>query len=195
MESITKTEIVKKLSSVQQSLFTVSDFKRLFAVRHDNTVYKMIARLTKQGIIKRLQKGKYQFSLLPVDDFKLANFLYPPSYISLESALSVYGIISQFPYQITSITTRKTRNIEITDKLFFYGHIKPELFWGYEKKDNFLLATRQKAMLDYLYYFSKGLRSLEAVEFNLTPSDYKKLKRYLIVSEYQELVKYLSKIC
>jgi len=69
-----------------------------------------LERLTKKGIIKRLTKRKYLFTFLESDDFQIANFLYTPSYISLESALSFYGIITQFPYQITSITPKKNKN-------------------------------------------------------------------------------------
>ena len=46
------------------------------------------------------------------NDFLLANFLYQPSYISLESALSFFGIVTGFAYQITSLTTKKTNTLK-----------------------------------------------------------------------------------
>jgi len=133
-----------------------------------------LERLTKKGIIKRLTKRKYLFTFLESDDFQIANFLYTPSYISLESALSFYGIITQFPYQITSITPKKTKIIKTLNKEFSYSHIKPELFFGYEKKEKFLIALPEKALFDYLYLCSKGLRSFEKADFDLKIIDKKK---------------------
>lgn len=89
MERLSQAEIIKKLNSEELSLFTISDFKKLFSIKNDNTAYKIIERLTKKEILKKLIKGKYLFSLLPSTDFQIANFLYSPSYISLESKDSI----------------------------------------------------------------------------------------------------------
>ena len=45
-----------------------------------------------------------------------ANYLYQPSYISLDSALSFYGVITGFSYKITSVSTKKTRSLIIDEK-------------------------------------------------------------------------------
>lgn len=168
METLQQTTIIKKLTSEGISLFTISDFKKFFGVSKDNTAYKIIERLTEKGILKKLSKKRYLFALKPVDDFQMANFLYQPSYISLESALSFYGILSQFSYQVTSVSPKKTRSFEAQGKEFAYFHIKPALFFGYEKKENFLIALPEKALIDYLYFGSKGLRVLSLEEFDLS---------------------------
>ena len=168
METLTQATIIKKLIAAEISLFTVSDFKKLFAISKDNTAYKTIARLTEKGILKKLSKKRYLFALKPVDDFQIANFLYQPSYISLESALSFYSILPQFPYQITSISPKKTHIVEAQGKELAYFHIKSALFFGYEKKENFLIALPEKALIDYLYFTSKGLRDGSLDEFDLS---------------------------
>lgn len=131
---LSQTEIIQKLKATNLGLFSITDFKKVFSIPKDNTAYKMIARLTKNGILKKLIKGKYLFTLIPTDDFQIANFIYSSSYISFESALSFYSILAQFPHQITSITAKKTRTIETLSKEFTYFHIKPSIFFGYEKK-------------------------------------------------------------
>ena len=108
-ESLNQTTVIKILKEKEISLFTFSDFKKLFQIKKENTAYKILERLTKKGILKRLIKKKYLFLFSESDDFQIANFLHSPSYISLESALSFYGIITQFPYQITSITSKKQK--------------------------------------------------------------------------------------
>lgn len=178
MESYPTAEIINLLKEKQISLFSLADFSRLFNINNNNTLYKKIARLEKKKLIKKLIKGKYLFSFNLVNDFMIANYLYQPSYVSLETALSFYGIITGFPYKTTSITTKKTRSFMIDDKEFQYSQIAPSLFWGYEKKDSFLIAEKEKALLDYLYFFSKGLRSFYREEFNLKEINRKKLIDY-----------------
>lgn len=194
MERLSQSEIIKKLTSEELSLFTISDFKKLFSIKKDNTLYKIIERLTKKGILKRLIKRKYLFSLLSPSDFQIANFIYSPSYISLESALSFYGIITQFPYQITSITSKKTKNIETLNKEFIFFHIKKELFFGYEKKEMFLIALPEKALLDYLYFAAKGLRVFERGEFDLRKINKKLFFEFVKKAKNKQLNKFLTKI-
>ena len=106
------------LQSSQISLYTLADFAKLFNIDNPQTLYKKIARLEQKKIIQKLIKGKYRFLFHPKNDFTIANFLYQPSYISLESALSFYGIITGFAYQITSITIKKPRNIDVDQQEF-----------------------------------------------------------------------------
>ena len=94
----------------------------------------------------------------PPEDFEIANFIYGPSYISLESALSFYGIIDQFPYQILSLTLKRTKSFMIGKKIFVYAHIKPEFFRDYRREDNYLIATPEKSLFDFLYLVYKGGR-------------------------------------
>lgn len=194
MGRLSQTEIIKRLNTEELSLFTVSDFKRLFGIEKDNTAYKIIERLTKKRILRRLTKKRYLFALLPPDDFQIANFLCSPSYISLETALSFYGIITQFPYQITSITSKKTKTFAIGKKEFAYFQIKKELFFGYEKKDNFLIAIPEKALFDYLYFCFKGLRRFEKEEFELKKIDKKAFSNLAKKVQNQKLNNFLKKI-
>ena len=168
MSKLSQTKIIRQLKALNLGLFSITDFKKTFSISKDNTAYKMIARLAKNGILKKIIKGKYLFTLIPADDFQIANFMHPASYISLESALSFYSILAQFPHQITSITAKKTRTVETLNKEFTYFHIKPALFFDYEKKGNFLIASPEKALLDYLYFASKGLRDPSSAEFDLS---------------------------
>lgn len=185
---LSQATIIKQLKQKGISLFTPSDFKKNFQIKKENTAYKILERLTQKGILKRLIKKKYLFAFSECDDFQIANFLYSPSYISLESALSFYGIITQFPYQITSITPKKTKTIRALGKEFSYSHIKPELFFGCEKKEKFLIATPEKAFFDYLYLCSKGLKNFERDDFDLKIINKKKFL-FLLKETKQEKLK------
>ena len=168
MESskITQTSFIKKLRNKQLSLFTSLDVKKLFAIKNENTLKHLLRRLKRAGIVQRLIKDKYLFlqSINDPGDFDIANFLVTPSYISLESALSYYGIIDQFPYHISSITINKPRNFNVNEKTFTYSKINKGLFQDFVKIDNFLIASKEKALFDYCYFIYKGLRPLNALE-------------------------------
>ena len=178
METYSTTDIIRLLQTKHLSLLTLSDFSKLFNINNRQTLYKKIARLEKAQIVQKLIKGKYRFLFQPVNDYVIANFLYQPSYVSLESALSFYGIITGFPYQITSVSVKPTKSIEISEKEFRYSQIESGLFWGYEKKEDFLLAEKEKALLDYLYFGIKGLRNLSFDEMDLSEINKAKLAGY-----------------
>jgi len=144
METITKEKAIKILHHKKISLFTVSDAKKLFGIENENTLHKLLQRLERAKIIQRITKGKYHFLLRETNDFQIANFLITPSYISLETALSFYGILSQFPYTITSVTPLKPKKIIYQQKEFQYTHIETKYFFGFEKKDSFLIAFPEK---------------------------------------------------
>ena len=178
METLSAMDIVKVLRNKQISLFTLADFGRLLNIANQQTLYKKLQRLEKEEIIEKLINGKYRFLFGTINVFTMANFLYQPSYISLESALSFHGIITGFPYQITSMSIKKPCRFEVDGRDFHYSQISPKLFWGYEKKENFAVANREKALLDYIYFGTKGLRNLSFDEFDLTGINKPKLAIY-----------------
>ena len=86
----------------------------------------------------------------------VANRIYTPSYISLHSALSFYGMIPEEVVQLTSVTTLKTAKFQNDFGTFHYQNVKTPLFFGYEIKTmqngrGLLFATPEKALLDLLY--------------------------------------------
>ena len=75
-----------------------------------------IASLEKQGQILRLKRGLYVLSpdvsgeLLQRE--LIANHIYGPSYVSMESALRHYGLIPESVYAVKSMTTKRSRSFE-----------------------------------------------------------------------------------
>jgi len=179
MKTYSLSEIIMTLQKQNISLFAISDFARLFDLKNSNTLYKKIQRLENQKIIKKLINGKYLFLLSHADEFSIAHFILNPSYISLESALSFYGIMTGFSYSLTSVTTRPPKTILLDNKEYSYSRINPSLFWGYEKNGQFLIANKEKALLDYCYFSLKGLRTpIDFDEIDTTQLDNRKLSEY-----------------
>jgi len=171
METISKDKAIKILHQKNTVLFDVVDAFKIFKIKKENTLYKLLQRLEKAGVIERVYQGKYRFLFQEVDDFELANFLISPSYISLESALSFYSILPQFVYSITSVTPLKTNKIVYQEKEFEFSHLDKKYFFGFEKKNNFLIAKPEKALLDELYLSAKKIRSINFEDLDLAKID------------------------
>jgi len=197
METISRLEAIKILHQKKVTFFDVVDASKIFGLEKKKTLYVLLQRLEKDGVINRIVNGKYHFSFKDSHEFELANFLVNPSYVSLESALSYYGILPQFPYTVTSATPLKTKTIHYQDKEYEYSHLAGKYFWGFIKKDKFLLATPEKALLDELYFMAKKLRRIHIPDLNLEAIDRNKLcalsKRYKFIP-LQKLLANL-KIC
>ncbi len=150
----------------------------------------------KKGYISKLRKGWYcfrEFTQIPEFNFLIANHIYTPSYISHQEALLFYGLIPEHIVDSTSITTRKTASFTILDKTYKYYSIQQKFFFGYilkamtvnGLKRDFMIADREKAILDLLYIFDfyKTEQDLVEIRFNedalANEVDWKRMDDYL----------------
>lgn len=195
METISIDKAVQILHQNRISFFNISDARKIFGSKKDNTLYKILQRLEKRDIIKRISNGKYIFSFAEPSEFEVANFLSIPSYISLESALSFYGILSQFPYTVTSITSRKSRKIIYQEKEYEFVHLETKYFFGFLKRDNFLIASPEKAVLDELYLMAKRLRKVPISDLDLSKINRKLLRSMGQSYKFIPLKRLLERIC
>ena len=184
---MTAIEIARTIEASGLRLLTLREFKRLLDIAEENTAYKTAERLVKQGLLRRLKKGLYCFAFAKPSTLEIANALYAPSYVSLESALNFYGILSQFPYPITSVTPRKTERIEADGKEFEYVHLAPKYFFGFTKIEAVLIAQPEKALVDELYMVSKGIREVVIEELDLSRLDKGRLQAYVQQIPYSPL--------
>lgn len=131
----------------------------------------------KKGILVRFRNGWYGLSGKVRSEAELyfvANKIYRPSYISLESAMAYYGWIPEAVFTVTSITTRKTNAFDTPVGMLRYRNLKPSLFFGYKVESmnglRIKIAEPEKTLLDFLY-LRPDLRDIEAFEglrLNLT---------------------------
>ncbi|MBU8893856.1 MAG: hypothetical protein KOO66_13835 [Bacteroidales bacterium] len=120
-----------------------------------------LTRWIKKGLLIRLRQGYYTFPEYknkPEFSYYFANKIYKPSYISLHTALSFYGIIPEAVVQITSVTSLKTAVFKNDFGEYSYKTLKKEFMFGYDLKQqaenktlNF--AKPEKALLDLLYLY------------------------------------------
>jgi predicted transcriptional regulator of viral defense system len=194
METISKDKAIKILHQKRVTFFEVADAEKIFGIKKRKTLYELLRRLERAGVVNRIIKGEYHFSFKEFNDFELANFLINPSYISLESALSFYGILSQFPYSIISVTPLKSKKINYQEKEYEFLHLDSKYFFGFVKKDKFLIATPEKALLDELYFVAKKLRKIHFEDLDLKLIDKKKFKNLLKKYKFLPLQNLIKKL-
>ncbi len=135
---------------------------------------KKIAELEKAGEIIRLKQGLYvvspEVSGTALSIGLIANHLYTPSYVSMQSALRFYGLIPEAVYTTQSMTIKHARTFENSLGRFSYESISREAFSiGLTQIANgdavYIIATPEKALCDLIANSSKvNLRYIKDAE-------------------------------
>lgn len=117
-----------------------------------------ISELMKKGELLSIRRGLYipgPETDLPVpNSLLIANHLRGPSYVSLETALSYWGMIPERVYGISSVTLKTTKTYHTAIGRFSYQHVRsPYYVFGIERvqleEQQFaLIASREKALCD-----------------------------------------------
>jgi len=124
---------------------------------------KTLSRLAESGLITRVRKGMWWIETKLDPHLLAAHLTAPlPSYVSLQTALHLRGLIEQIPEIIYTVSLARTQSIVTAAGTFSVHHIAPELFGGFEETgDGVRMATAEKALFD-LAYLSAGRSRLFA---------------------------------
>ena len=188
---------IKALQTLQASgkqIFSSADLQKLLGVAETNYMKVLAGRLVKEGVLERVMRGRYVLSSNKPSDFALANALYQPSYISLDSALNYYGILIQSPQQIMSVTTNATKRIKVKGKTCAYMHLDQKYFTDYQKIDGMLIASPEKALIDTIFFAALGRSVLAIEELQLQSIDKKKVKEIAAQISNKAFQKYFASI-
>lgn len=168
-------KIISRVSKFKKTYISLNELNNFLNMK--KSILKVtLNRLTKQKRIFKLGYGFYALDPAKVDYEQLACEIKHPSYISLEYALSTYGILDQVPATMTLVTMSRTKNYAFQNMEIEYSHIKKKLFFGYKILKHILIAYPEKALLDELYLIALGKRKLNIKELRLNEINKKKLK-------------------
>lgn len=167
--------------SVKSNLFTIEDVIKYFPKDDLASLRIQLSRLTKKKLITRIKRGLYSYDRQIVDELELANVLYLPSYISVETALNYYGIIPDVPQGITSVTTITSKKIKTVFGVYYYLKINPNLFFGFNiiktKEEYLRIAKKEKALLDFFYL--RKIKDVADLRLNLKSFDFLLYEKYV----------------
>lgn len=133
----------------------------------------LLRRLESAGQIERLGRGLWLIDR-NADRAVIVPYLTRPfpSYISLWSALSRFGMIEQIPKQVFVISLDRPKTIETPLGVYSIHHVVPEVFGGYDGDDRSgFFAMAEKALFDSVYLPSAQRRNAHLPEIEL-PSDF-----------------------
>ena len=134
------------------------DYPALMAAlsEYANPRDKVTALLLRSDII-RIKKGLYVFGdqtrRRPYSLELLANLVYGPSFVSLDSALSFHGLIPERVEATTSVTTKRPKMFETPVGAFIYRQAPKGYFpLGMDRMEEgdvaFLIAVPERALAD-----------------------------------------------
>jgi predicted transcriptional regulator of viral defense system len=192
----------KKTFKLKDKLyFTADDVASAFNIKLQSA-YVVCSRYVKRGLFIRLKKNFY---ILPQawdnfsnrDFYQLANFLQVPSYISFMSALTAYNISTQVTRGFYESAALK-RSVKFKEKAitFNYYKMKRKYYFKFKKKDNFFIATKEKALVDTVYLYSFGKYKIDFSSLNIDTLDKKEISDIIKVfpKKTQNTVKKLCRI-
>ena len=165
---MTLVDALAALASMTSPAFETRDASARLGIAnaHAST---LLARLAAAGHIVRLRRGVWAFADR-VDPLALPEHLTSPlpSYVSLQSALYLHGMISQMPAVTYAVSLARTRRFTTPLGTVSIHHVRPTFFFGFEETARGgRLATAEKALVDLLYLGparSKLFRALPELE-------------------------------
>lgn len=167
METLEQLGVIPVDYSVLRSLFSDYSFPQ-----------NKIANLEREGKIIRLKRGQYivsdKISRELISPELIANHIYGPSYVSMESALRFYGLIPEQVFSVRSMTTNRSRRftnsigifeyITVNERYYSIG-IKQQIV---EERYTFLIASPEKALCDMITATPRlKLQSVKAMQIYL----------------------------
>lgn len=123
---------------------------------------KRIYDLKSKGWLAPLRRGLYYISdissrgFVSIPPFVIAGAFDKNSYISLDSALSFYGLFEQLLRLTSSVTASRSKKYVFQNNTYRYFKINKKLYFGF-KSENLegyyvKVAELEKVVLDYLYF-------------------------------------------
>jgi len=148
------------------TVFTFKDILLSSGETNTSLLKRRINYYVKNKELYPIRKGIYAKDK-NYDRLELANRIYTPSYISLETVLSREGIVFQH-YEQIFLVSYLTREIICDGLKYVFRKIKDTILTnslGVEKKGNYFIASRERAFLDTVYlnknYYFDNLSSLD----------------------------------
>lgn len=141
-------------------IFSADEMSKYFPGSSSRTSQNQLQSWAQKGLMIRLKRGLYQIRFAEggpeLPDLYVANRLYEPSYVSLETMLSFYSLIPEVAAGVTSVTTRQTKYFRNKLGGFKYSSCKTEAFGGYRimlyEGFKVYVAEPEKALVDFVYF-------------------------------------------
>jgi hypothetical protein len=181
--------LIAKLYQSPKTILSNKDLALIWEINDEQSLYAKTAYYVKQGALIRMTRGVFAKNK-DYNPKELATSIYTPSYISFETVLREAGVIFQH-YDTIFVATKWTKTMTVDKSTITFRKLKdPVLFnsAGIESKDNYSIATPERAFLDMIYlspnYYFDNLKGInwekcdELVKIYNNKSLVKRLNKY-----------------
>ena len=142
------------------------------------SVRNIVKRAIASGEIVHIRRGLYclsaKYNRNGINRFALANLAYGPSYVSMESALSIHGWIPEAVHSVTSVSARRAKSFKTPLGFFDYVQVRQfpmmaavECVEDESSGIAFLVARPLKALADIVASRGHDWIGCEPLEENL----------------------------
>jgi hypothetical protein len=179
------------IAKIYQSSKAVLSSKDLALIWQENNKEKLHAKAAyyvRQGALIRLIRGIFAKNK-DYSSKELATSIYTPSYISFETVLRESGVIFQH-YDAIFVASKWPKTMRIDKNTFVFRKLKDIVLFnssGIVNKENYSIASTERAFLDMLYLFPNYYFD------NLRPINWKKCDKIVKIYNNKELIKRLNK--
>lgn len=160
----------KRLLTYPRPYLTDAELAALLDGTQDSR-YSKVKRMLAQNKLLHIRRGLYcitdeiGYGKKP-NSFELAQYIYGPSYISLESALSFHGLIPEAVFTTTSVSNKRSKEFETPLGLFSFQQVHfLDLYTAVDLiKENgyqFFMAKPWKAICDYVFCYRKDWKGID----------------------------------
>jgi len=147
-----KGDYISTILRSKQTALSAKDILLLWGEASSDAARVRINYYAKSGDLYRIRRGFYAKDK-DYNKFELATKIFTPSYVSFETVLGQAGITFQHYNQIF-VASYTTREITADGQAYSYKRIKDAILTnpaGIENKDNYSIATPERAFLDIVY--------------------------------------------
>jgi predicted transcriptional regulator of viral defense system len=172
----------KQLLAIEKLYFSHEDVADLLAIKKESAAV-LCARYVKKGLLTRLKRDLYVRTetlahIGSADLYRIANLLQVPSYVSLMTALSYYGVSTQVQRGfVESVSAKRTKTFDRGGMSYRYIKVAIELYGDFVKDQGVFIASPEKALIDSIYLASLGRYALDIASLDLGKIDRDKLVR------------------
>ena len=136
-----------------ETVLTIDEIAQMFPEISYKSLKDRLSYFTKTGRLRRLRSGVY--AKLDYNPLELANKVYKPSYISLETVLFRGGVVFQ-TYQTIFVVSYLTRTLTIDHQDIQLRKMKEVVLTnmaGIDPQTGYFLASLERAFLDAIYIY------------------------------------------
>lgn len=180
--------LIAKLYKSNKTILTTKDLALVWEENDQVKLKDKISYYVRRGALIRLTRGVFAKN----KDFnprELATSIYIPSYISFETVLREAGVIFQH-YEAIFVATKWAKAMTIEKNIITCRKLKDLVLFnssGIESKDNYSIATPERAFLDMIYLFPNYYFD------NLKGINWEKCEEIVKIYNNKQLIKRLNK--